>query len=315
MTHHQHIHWIKLGAVFSALVLLWYLWSPLEQNARAETESIVAQQEARAEKRAQAEERILSSAQEGLQEKVSKASLSVGTLMLATSTLPAVSAGSVAVVDLETEQELYMKNADEVRPIASISKLVTALSAYAQTGLNTAMLAPSGEVYTFGDLLRPLFLKSDNAVADSIAQHFGTTKFVGFMNTYVKSIGMQHSAFADPSGISPKNVSTARDLVTLSRFLVEKKRDILTITTEKKATIVSTEGVRWSMDNQNVFAREDSRFLGGKLGFTSQAKKTSIALLSLQLQGERHLVAIVVLGSDDWKQDTHTILTWLESQA
>jgi D-alanyl-D-alanine carboxypeptidase len=68
------------------------------------------------------------------------------------------------------------------------------------------------------------------------------------------------------------------------------------------------------MNNQNHFA-QDSHFIGGKLGFTEAALQTSVGLFSVNIAGRPRTIAVVVLGSYDWKQDTHTLLSWFEGAA
>jgi D-alanyl-D-alanine endopeptidase (penicillin-binding protein 7) len=149
-------------------------------------------------------------------------------------------------------------------------------------------------------------------VAESIARHFGERKFIAMMNALVADIGMKDTSFEDPSGISPHNISTAHDLTLLARYIAEKDRPVFGVSREKTADIVSSEGEHWKMQNQNVLARDDPRFLGGKLGFTTEAKRTALTVFSLSVRGEKRPVVIVVLGTDDWRKDTLALAEWVE---
>lgn len=224
--------------------------------------------------------------------------------------VPATSAIAYAVADLARGQVVLEKQAGKVRPIASITKLVTATVAGGRIGNGVEVLAPNGERYTIGDLFYPLLLRSDNAVAESLASHIGTRVFMREMNAYVRNLGMQNTSFADASGLSPGNRSNAYDLITLARHLYMDKRYILDISKADTMTITSKGGSVWHMVNQNKLAG-DRHFVGGKLGFTDEAGQTSVAIFTVPVGNELRTIAIVVLGSSDWKQDTRTLLRWL----
>lgn len=224
--------------------------------------------------------------------------------------LPATSAEAYLIKDMSTGQIFLVKNGGDRYPIASITKLVTALVATDVIGHGAQVVAPNGGYYTLSDLYYPLLLRSDNAVAEGIAEHAGTNFFLSNMNAYVRSIGMTQTSFADASGLSPKNISSALDLGIVSEHLFNEKSFLLDITKEEDMSITSTDGVEWSVDNQNKLA-SDPYFRGGKLGFTDEAGQTALSIFMLPLQGEVRPVAVIVLRSKDWKQDTRTLLRWL----
>lgn len=228
--------------------------------------------------------------------------------------LPATSAAAYALSNLETG-EVYLKKASNDRyPIASITKLVTAAVATDVIGHADTILAPDTNHYTLSDLYYPLLLRSNNAVAEHIAQHAGQAFFMSNMNAYTRSLGMEQTVFADPSGLSPKNVSTTNDLLTFAHHLYTDKRFIFDITHEETMTITSKEGHTWEVVNQNTLA-DDPHFRGGKLGYTDEAAQTSLAVFALPLGNKTQPVAVVILHSQDWKQDTRTLLRWLVEQS
>lgn len=130
------------------------------------------------------------------------------------------------------------------------------------------------------------------------------------MNEYVQSLGMPLTSFADSSGLSPENVSTAYDLTTFARHIYTEQTDMLNISKTPGTTITSVSGMHWRMTNQNKLA-SDPYFVGGKLGFTDEAAQTALSIFALPVDGQVHVIAVVVLGSQDWKQDTRTLLRWL----
>ncbi len=227
---------------------------------------------------------------------------------------PAVSARSFVVADVITGDVYLSKNADKIYPIASITKLMTAIVASDMGAYEEAIQVEGGEHYEGGDLYYPLLLRSHNGVAESYARAQGQRTFYARMNNTARAIGMYHSNFADASGISPQSRATGDDLFALARYLYEKRRFILDVSREPSMTITSREGSAWSMQNQNVLA-QDPHFLGGKLGYTDEALQTSLALFMVPVGEEARTVAVIVLGSHDWKQDTRTLVSWFSENA
>ncbi len=224
--------------------------------------------------------------------------------------LPATSARGYLVTDLETGQVYLEKERDSMFPIASITKFVTAAVASTLIPHTDEIKAPNGEQYRLGDLQYLLLLRSDNGVANALAAHVGTREFISHMNTFVASIGMEHTRFADPSGLSPQNLSTTQDLTLLAKYLYESAPFILDISSEENMTITSSDGMRLALENQNKLAA-DPHFRGGKLGFTDEAGQTSLAIFSIPVGNQVRPVSVAILGSSDWKQDTRTLLRWV----
>lgn len=235
-------------------------------------------------------------------------------LALEHGSLPALSARSFEIADAITGEVYLEKNADKRYPIASVTKLMTALVAHSTYGINEEVEIPGGERYVIGDLYYPLFLRSDNGVAHAIAAHGGTPAFLARMNTQARALGMYHTSYQDSSGLSPKNISTAHDLLVLGQYLYREKRFLLEISGTDRMTITSSRGHVWNMKNQNKLA-SDAHFVGGKLGYTDEAGQTSLALFTVPVDGEVRVVAVVILKSQDWKQDTRTLLTWFQENA
>ncbi len=223
---------------------------------------------------------------------------------------PATSARAYLLADMETGDVLLSKNENEKYPIASITKLFTAITASDMRKKDSEIKAPNYEYYKLGDLYYPLLLRSDNSVANRIATHFGFNSFLKKMNDFVVSNGMESTHFTDVSGLSFKNVSTAKDLYILAKYLFDRERFILDITKENKMTITGVNGVKWDMINQNKLAG-DPYFLGGKLGYTDEAEQTALSIFNVPVNGHTHSVCVIVLKSKNWKQDTRTILKWM----
>jgi hypothetical protein len=244
-----------------------------------------------------------------LSENAPEAYGSLAALAIESGALPAVSSRSFAIADAVTGEVYLEKNASERYPIASITKLMTALVANETYSINEEIHTSDGDSYVVGDLYYPLFLRSSNGVAHAIAAHGNTPTFLARMNTQARALGMYQTSFADSSGLSPKNISSAQDLAKLGQYLYDRKRFLLDISSADRMTITSSNGHAWAMKNQNKMAR-DPHFRGGKLGYTDEAGQTSLAVFTVPVEDEVRVIVVVVLNSRDWKQDTRTLLSW-----
>lgn len=225
------------------------------------------------------------------------------------------SAKSVLVVDRQTGLTLYAKNPDEVRPVGSISKLMTAL-VFLQDAPDLGAAAsvlnedyrPGGRVYlaandpvTVADLLHASLVGSDNTATMSLVRisRMSEVDFVSQMNTRAAELGMMATVFHDPTGLSPRNVSSARDIIRLLEE-VQAEADIastivlpeviITQGSGRAVTIPSTDELLTSFINQPPFA-----MLGGKTGYLPEAGYGIGVGVRHDGDGD---VFIVLLGSD-----------------
>lgn len=235
--------------------------------------------------------------------------------------LPKVAALAYVVGDADTGEIIISKNADTVSPIASVTKLMTALASLEDLDQDDITKVSSKAIGTLGtsgnlqpnekvkvsDLLYPLLLVSSNDAAEVLAEHKGRDQFMKFMNARAKEIGMEKTNYDDPSGLSANNYSTAEDLFKLTNYLFTKHKTVFDITDLSK---YSLGGRTWM--NANYFSRHDD-YLGGKTGYTDKAKRTGVALFKTEFPGagERH-IAITLLKTDDRTRDINEILKYLK---
>lgn len=244
---------------------------------------------------------------------------SIDLIKAASLTLPAgadgkVTAGAYLVEDLDTGQIAARYNQDKILPIASLTKLVTAEVArrlipddtritLAQAPLNTygdTASLRAGETFTARDLMYPLLMVSSNDVAEVYAQHYGRAAFIKAMNQFAQSIGAYKTYFADPSGLSPENVSSAGDLAIILDWIRKNDPETLAVTLTKRKTVRSHTWI-----NPTAFLNW-SNYLGGKNGYTDEADRTAAALFSLGSPKDAY--AVVVLGSDSRNPDVVQLL-------
>lgn len=225
------------------------------------------------------------------------------------------------VADLESGNFLEFDQKEKVLPIASLSKLMTALIVFNETTSKEKIYISKSAVGAYGKqgnlsageeieqnhLLRALLLESSNDAAEAFSEHDGRYSFLEKMNEEAKRLGMKKTFYDDPSGLSFKNVSTAEDLFILTRYIFQNFPEILEITKEKSYKI---PGHLW---HNNSSFRNDDNYIGGKNGYTDEARETLISLFNLPIgeNDDYRKVAIIILGSEDAKVDTRNILLYL----
>ena len=234
---------------------------------------------------------------------------------------PKVTAEAYLVGDLDTGEVILVKNQDKQFSVASVTKLMTALvtselakpedtvkvskRAVATLGQNGELRA--GEKIKAADLLSPLLLESSNDAAEALAEHFGRESFIAKMNNWAKQLLMSATTFEDPSGLSPKNMSTAADLFKLAGYVRKEHGELFDLSIRRNVSVS-----RHNWFNISKFLGKKS-YAGGKSGFTNAALETGIATFNLPLSetGTRP-IAITVLKSQDRERDVENILKYLE---
>ncbi len=128
-----------------------------------------------------------------------------------------------------------------------------------------------GGTYTVEDLLHLLLMPSSNVAAQAMADYIGQAQFMNEMNARATAWGMTDTYFADPSGISAANESTANDLLILAQHVYADYPEILALTDTPATTITELNSrKKIAVKSINVFAGEPA-FIGGKTGNTPQA--------------------------------------------
>ncbi|OWT66239.1 D-alanyl-D-alanine endopeptidase [Candidimonas nitroreducens] len=215
------------------------------------------------------------------------------------------------VQDLENSTVLYNKNSDEVRPIASISKLMTALivteSGQSMQDMLTITEADVdhlrhsrsrlsvGARLSRADMLHLALMSSENRAAHALSRYYpgGERAFVRAMNDKARALGMRQTHFLEPTGLSSENVSTPRDLVKL---LVAASRQPLIhrYTTDDHYEVDIGRGRRLAYNNTNGLVRNHKWDIQiSKTGFINESGECLVMLT--RIDGRE--VAIVLLNS------------------
>ncbi len=237
---------------------------------------------------------------------------------------PDIAGSSAIVIESSSGDVTYAEDADVRRPIASATKLMTALVVLESARLNRIIRAsdyqPAAvesqlglrprEKMTVADLLRALLLASANDAAVTLAEGVGGSRarFVAAMNRRARELGLKQTHFANPIGLDqPGNYSSARDLVQLSLQLRTSpffRRTVARAT----ATLKSGDVVRTVSNRNSLVARP--QIDGIKTGHTGRAGYVLIAS-ARDARGVRLLSAVLGAPTElDRNDDTLDLLRW-----
>jgi serine-type D-Ala-D-Ala carboxypeptidase (penicillin-binding protein 5/6) len=238
--------------------------------------------------------------------------------------IPKTGAASVIVVDANTGQTLYEKNADQIRAPASTQKLLTALIV-AETGFldRPVMVKPvdtlaepvklnikAGDTYQRIELLRALLVKSPNDVARCLARdNAGSIEaFAEVMNRRARELGAMNSHFVNPNGLPvPGQYSSARDLSIIARAAYANPT-IRSIVCLPQLVFRYANGRTRELENTNKVLKRLPYCNGMKTGYTEAAGH---CLISSGSRGGRDII-VVVLGDSKagiWRDST-ALLSW-----
>ena len=239
---------------------------------------------------------------------------------------PEVDAAHYLIADVSNGTILASSALDAVAPIASITKLMTAVVAAETIDLDTRVrasapsfvpslvprLADRSSVSVYS-LLQLLLVESSNEAAEVIAAEVGREAFISNMNAKARQLGMDQSTFTDPSGLDDGNVSSVGDLYKLVRYIYDNRSFIFEITNRSKVPVQYSGDEFIDLVNFNRIEDIDS-FVGGKVGETEAAGQTSVSLHEVRIQGERRIVLVVLLGSSARSDDVRSLLGYVESR-
>lgn len=225
-----------------------------------------------------------------------------------------VSAQSAMLLNGNTGDIVFEKDAYTQRPIASLTKVMTAILALEATELDdivtisaeAAGQEPSscpltaGDQLSMQDLLHCLLLQSGNDAAWQIAEYVAgnVPDFVQMMNNKAKSLGMNQTQYSNPSGLDEPSsqLSTAYDQALLMRYAMTNPqfREIAGRSFYQTTTAL---GIPLSWRHKNRLVRNIDWVVAGKTGFTRRAGRT---LISVGEVDGRQLIAVTLNAPDDW---------------
>lgn len=242
---------------------------------------------------------------------------------------------AVLVYDIQSGQYFYQKNADQRRSIASITKIMTAMVlldsgmdmrdviTIVSSDLVGAKTASSrlkvGDQLARSEFMLMMLMKSENPAAKALARSYvgGYDAFINAMNQKAKSLGMYSTSFSDSSGLDPRNVSSASDLVKMMKEVATNPRyqTIRNFSSARSYDFYINNynlGARtYSASNTNRLVRDGNYTIGAsKTGYIRESKRSVV--MEAHVKGRPAI--IVLLGADSTQNrdsDAENILTEL----
>ncbi len=220
---------------------------------------------------------------------------------------PEISAESFLVVDINSGKILSGKNYEELRKIADLTKIMTAIIAVEQMGVTTPITArdymlgkddsnagiSSGRPFRLVDLLAPLLVESSDNAARVLSHYVGRDNTLDYMREKADSIGMKDTYFADSFGVDFSE-ATAKDLYYLLYYLTNTRKPILDITRGAWVPYINYN-IFQGLKNKNIFYGDDN-FVGGMFEINEKDLHNGAFLFNEKLNEEKRELAFIILG-------------------
>jgi serine-type D-Ala-D-Ala endopeptidase (penicillin-binding protein 7) len=243
--------------------------------------------------------------------------------------IPKLKSSSVLIIDQSDSSVLYSRNSDVAAPIASITKLMTALVVLdakqpmdepleiteAELDLpkqNFSRLAV-GTVLTRGDLMHLALMSSENRAAHVLGANYpgGLRTFVAAMNAKAAALGMRNAHFADPTGLSSENVASPEDL---SKLVIAASRNavIRDYSTDPSYTVRVHRHLVEFRNTDTLVKNPAWNIIVQKTGYIAEAGKCLV--LEAVIQGRSVVIVLLdSLGKYTRVADAQRVKSWMES--
>ena len=244
---------------------------------------------------------------------------------------PGLQSNGALVLNQQTGEVLFEKNADNIIPIASITKLMTAMvvldarlplnelisitESDIDTLKNTSSRLSVGTTLTRGEMLLLALMSSENRAASALSHHFpgGRDAFIRKMNEKSLQLGMRNSKFYDSTGLTPSNVSTPRELALMVKA-AQRYPEIHQFSTSSEYTFVSNmRGNMMTYRNTNPLVKDSAWEIGvSKTGFINEAGRCIV----MQANINNTPVVIVLMDSNGKYTrigDVQRVRKWIET--
>jgi D-alanyl-D-alanine endopeptidase (penicillin-binding protein 7) len=243
-----------------------------------------------------------------------------------------LASSSAMVVDAQTGETIYAKNATQAKPIASITKLMTAMVALdAQPSLqevisisnadidhlkHTTSRLPIGTKMTRYEMLRLALMSSENRASSALSRHYpgGRPAFIAAMNAKARQLGMHNTRFQDATGLTPANVSTAEDLVKMVK--ASSQYDLIRqfTTTSGREVALRPHSAPLQFNNSNALVRSDSAKWDIKVSKTGYINEAGRCLVMMANVGKRPAVMVFLESNGKLSPvgDANRVKGWME---
>jgi D-alanyl-D-alanine carboxypeptidase (penicillin-binding protein 5/6) len=221
--------------------------------------------------------------------------------------------------DLITDKEIiFESNINSELPIASLTKLMTAIIVFDNYDLSKDIIISQkadsqlpmktdlkvGDSFPIEEILHIMLIESSNRAAYALAEQSGEENFVALMNKKSQDLGLKNTFFADPTGLSPHNVSSVNDLVILVKYILTNYPKIAEISTIENYELVNFGKV----SNTNQLLSEFPNIALSKTGYTNFANGCLISVLS-NSENNNYFINII-LGANDRFSEMRKLINW-----
>jgi D-alanyl-D-alanine endopeptidase (penicillin-binding protein 7) len=244
---------------------------------------------------------------------------------------PKLKSSSVLIIDQNDSTVLYSRHADVAMPIASITKLMTALVVLdAKQPLNEPLQISEsdrdlpksagsrlslGTSLSRGDLMHLALMSSENRAAHALGNNYpgGMSAMVAAMNAKAVTLGMAHSHFVDPTGLSSENVASPEDLAKLV-IAASHNPTIRAYSTDKNYTVKVHRHLVEFRNTDNLVANPTWNIVVQKTGYITEAGKCLV--MAAVINGRSVIIVLLdSLGKYTRVADAKRIKTWMEASA
>ena len=242
---------------------------------------------------------------------------------------PRLKSSSVLIIDQSDSSVLYSRNSDVALPIASITKLMTALVVLdAQQPLDEPIRITEadrdlpkasfsrlavGTVLSRGDLMHLALMSSENRAAHALGGNYpgGMSAMVAAMNAKAATLGMTHSHFVDPTGLSSQNVASPEDLSKLV-IAASHNATIREYSTDSRHSVAIHKRMVEFRNTDNLVANPTWNIIVQKTGYISEAGKCLV--MAAVIEGRSVIIVLLdSFGKYTRVADAKRIKTWMEA--
>lgn len=309
--------YLKMSLILNVAFFIWYFGSPEEKNIVLDPE---------------AEQRQMKATPAALSDFVPPMIVAFND---SENTLPRrnwqvsaleLNAGAALAMAADGVRIYYNKNMEERRPVASLTKLMTAIIVLENYNLDEVIkisaaavkrvgsrgdLRPSEEI-TARALLYMMLIDSSNDAAMALADK--NSDFISLMNKKAKELGLLNTHFANPDGLDEdNNYSTAIDIAKIFGYLAKSYPSVFDILKTENMVVYSADGkITHKIKNTNALLGAVSEVKAGKTGYTDKAGGSLALLISGLRFGDKNNIITIVLGSSDRFGESEKLIQWLK---
>jgi D-alanyl-D-alanine carboxypeptidase len=217
---------------------------------------------------------------------------------------------SLLILNSGKEKVLFKKNENEILPIASLSKLVTAFVVFEEIPDISEKIEFKGKKVSFKELLEKMLYFSDNDIAEFLAEKFGKENFIEKMENLVKRISLSTTHFSNPTGLDPENLtfssstkdsfnySTAKEMAILAKYILKERPQIFELT---------NKDLKFDL-------LPGQKIIGSKTGYTKEAG--GCLLLVISDEKGNYLINVILGARDKDKrfEEMQKLINWINKK-